>query len=238
MLSDSLAMRILALETSGRGGSLALSEGDRSTNFIESRLFVDLPSEQRTAQCLAPAMKRAFAEVEWRPDTVELIAVAQGPGSFTGLRIGVTTAKALAYATGAKLVGVSTLAVLAYQSQMSAGRVWSLLDAQRGELFAQRYNASTKIALAADETRIVAVEEWLKELHEGDAVTGPMLVKLRDRLPAGVVTVDDSLWEPQATAVGELGWHRFLHCLTEDVWQFVPHYHRRSAAEEKANRTG
>jgi tRNA threonylcarbamoyladenosine biosynthesis protein TsaB len=225
-------VRILALETSGRSGSLALLEGDPSA---EPALLheVFLPDDRRTAQCLAPLMRQALVEAGWEPRSLELICVTHGPGSFTGLRIGVTTAKTLAYATGAKLVGVSTLAVQARQARTDTGRVWALLDAQRGELFAQVYDSHADFALAPDETRVVSVEDWLSELRPGDSVTGPILPKLRDRLPAEVQVASETLWQPTASTVGELGWQRFLAGRVDDLWQFVPRYYRRSAAEDK-----
>lgn len=178
-------------------------------------------------------LKQALEEAAWPPASLGLIAVAVGPGSFTGLRIGVTTAKTLAYATGAKLVGVSTLAVLAHQARVAAGRIWSVLDAQRDELFAQAYDAEDDLALAPDETRVLTLNDWLAELRPGDAVTGPVLTKLRKRLPSDLAVVAEELWAPTAHAVGELGWRRFLAGQLKDPFQMVPRYHRRSAAEEK-----
>ena len=88
-------MRILALETTEMAGSLAAMHDRKLLAEIE------LDSKQRTAQSLAPGMKTLLAEAGWRPTDVELVAVTIGPGSFTGLRLGVTTAKTFAYAVGA-----------------------------------------------------------------------------------------------------------------------------------------
>jgi tRNA threonylcarbamoyladenosine biosynthesis protein TsaB len=225
-------VRILALETSGRYGSLALLEGyPASEPGLIREVF--LPEDRRTAQCLAPLMQQLLVEADWPPASLELICVTHGPGSFTGLRIGVTTAKTLAYATGAKLVGVSTLSVLAQQARVATGRIWALLDAQRGEVFAQVYETTADFALAPDETRVLSVEDWSSELRPGDAVTGPILSKLRERLPEEVQVVAELLWQPTARTVGELGWQRFNAGRVDDLWQFVPRYYRRSAAEDK-----
>ena len=77
-------------------------------------------------------------EVGWKPGEVQLIAVTVGPGSFTGLRIGVSTAKALAYALATPLIGVNTLEVILRQAPAGLPRLQAVLDAQRYELFAER----------------------------------------------------------------------------------------------------
>jgi tRNA threonylcarbamoyladenosine biosynthesis protein TsaB len=226
-------VHILALETSGRSGSLALFESDERAGELTLRSESHLPEDQRTAKCLAPALKRVLADAGRPPASLGLIAVTVGPGSFTGLRIGVTTAKTLAYTTGAKLVGISTLAVLAHQGGRPESRTWSVLDAQRDELFAQVYAVSDDLALAPDEASICRVDEWLAKLQPGDAVVGPILTRLHNRLPSELVTFDPIFWEPTARAVGELGWRRFLAGHLDDPFQLIPRYHRRSAAEEK-----
>ena len=88
---------------------------------------------------LRPALQRVAEAGRLVAASVELVAVAVGPGSFTGLRIGVTTAKTFAYAVGAEVVGVNTLAALAAQAPPSATPLWTILDAQRQELFAAKF---------------------------------------------------------------------------------------------------
>jgi len=90
------AVRILALETTEMAGSLAAMHDGKLLAELE------LDPRQRTAQSLAPGMKTLLAKVAWRPADVELVAVTIGPGSFTGLRLGITTAKTFAYALGAE----------------------------------------------------------------------------------------------------------------------------------------
>src|SRR5688572_13194474 len=82
-------MRLLALETSGMSGSVAVLEPPGPP------LVVPLEPSQRSARALAPAVHEALTRAGWKPSDVEVVAVTSGPGSFTGLRIGVTTAKAL-----------------------------------------------------------------------------------------------------------------------------------------------
>jgi tRNA threonylcarbamoyladenosine biosynthesis protein TsaB len=225
-------MRIIALETSGRDGSLAaLTAGADAVDVLR---HVTLPGDQRTAQTLAPTLRDLLINVDWSPQEIELVAVANGPGSFTGLRIGVTTAKALAYAAGAGIVGVNTLEVLASQVPDSTVPLWTVMDAQRQELFAARFDihrVGQHQRNAA--TQIVPQASWLAGLQPGDQATGPALHRLAPRLPIGVTAVPEEFWQPTAVAVGSVGWQRFSARHRDDVWKLAPRYYRPSAAEEK-----
>jgi tRNA threonylcarbamoyladenosine biosynthesis protein TsaB len=190
---------------------------------------------ERTAQSLLPTVRGALKQVGWRPADVQLVCVTTGPGSFTGLRIGVVAAKTFAYATGAKLVGVHTLAAMAAGAGSLDRPLWTILDAQRQELFAARFEPSRPLIEQANpETRIIAVDTWLEQLQPQDVVAGPPLAKRCDRLPPGVAVIDESKWHPQAAAVAQLAMQLFESGGGVDPLALVPHYYRKSAAEEKA----
>jgi tRNA threonylcarbamoyladenosine biosynthesis protein TsaB len=224
---------VLALETSGRTGSIALLESAAGVVIvIEER---NLPQGERTARSLLPSIQRLLADHGRRAADMEFVATTTGPGSFTGLRIGVVAAKTLAYAVGAKLVGVHTLAAMAANIDVQPGPVWTILDAQREELFAARFEQGVDLAaVAAPPTEILSIAEWLARLQLGDAVAGPPLAKLRERVPVGVDVVDEALWQPSAAATGRLAIELANRGVTTPPLELVPHYYRRSAAEEKA----
>jgi tRNA threonylcarbamoyladenosine biosynthesis protein TsaB len=226
-------MRMIAIETSGRVGSVAAleCEGDRADILGE----IILGEDQRTAQRLAPAIRDLLGSVSWSPTEVELVAVAVGPGSFTGLRIGVTAAKAFAYAVEAQIVGVNTLAVLAAQAPPSNFPLWTVMDAQRRELFAARFVDSDDRDNSLDvDVSIVSQDEWRASVKPGEFVTGPVLQRIATPLPAGVAALDENLWQPMAASVGRVAWRRYSAGHRDDVWKLLPRYYRSSAAEEKA----
>lgn len=105
-----MPLKLLALETAGLAGSVALAEGGRP---IIARTLAE---GQRSAQSLAPGIRQVLAEAGWQPADLALVAVVVGPGSFTGLRVGVTTAKTLAYALGIEVLGLNCLEVIAHQA--------------------------------------------------------------------------------------------------------------------------
>jgi tRNA threonylcarbamoyladenosine biosynthesis protein TsaB len=229
-------VRILAIETSGRLGSIAVLNADGGgVRAIVERQTAD---GERTAQSVVPTIGQVLAESGWRPAELDLICVTTGPGSFTGLRIGVVTAKTLAYATGARLVGIHTLAAIAAGVEPRPERLWAVLDAQRQELFVSSFQKEEELAdNLSPTTEILGVQAWLDRLKPGDAVAGTPLAKCGNQLPAGVTPIDESLWQPKAFAVGRLGWQLLERGGAVDPLELVPHYYRKSAAEEKAAKT-
>jgi tRNA threonylcarbamoyladenosine biosynthesis protein TsaB len=226
-------VRILALETSLRQGSLAiLAGGETGLGILAEQ---ELPAEVRTAQSLFPSIADLLRASFLQPSDIDLICVANGPGSFTGLRIGVTAAKTLAFALQAKLVDVSTLAALAAGVGQVPGRLWSILDAQREELFVAYFDAAQETGLLENPpTHIWGKTQWLAMLRPGDWVVGPPLAQLAGQLPPGVFPVDSRLWYPRAATVGRLGHAAFTAGREVNPVQLVPNYYRQSAAEEKA----
>jgi tRNA threonylcarbamoyladenosine biosynthesis protein TsaB len=224
--------RILAVETSGLCGSVALLESCHDRVKTAGQLM--LPPTQRTAQALAPSSRRLLQEVDWLPQSIDLVAVAAGPGSFTGLRIGMTMAKTWAYAVGAKILGVNTLEVLASQIPQTSGPLHTVLNAQREELFAARFLPVVSGGWdIVEPTGILAIPAWLTSLSPGDTVTGPGLTHLANALPKGVDIADQHAWQPVAENVGKVGWERFRRGEEDDLWKLVPDYYRLSAAEER-----
>lgn len=221
--------RILAIETSLRNGSVALT---LDGNVIASKV---LPSDMRSAQSLAPAVKEILSDHGWKPTELNGVGVTIGPGSFTGVRVGVTFAKVFCYVVHAPVIGLTTLEVLAHQAATADGVLDVVLDAQRADLFHQRFQISSQAATPITEPRLVASESWLKEHAEvaNLSVTGAGLAKIRSALPRNVRVCDKRLWEPSADAVAALTHRAIASRRRDDVAQLAPLYLRASAAEEK-----
>lgn len=226
-------MRILALETSSSSGSIALFDDDRLVADSDLAAF-ELRRGQRTAQSLAPALQSILRKAAWDPPDVQLIAVTDGPGSFTGLRAGVTTAKVFAYATGAEVVAVNTLEVVAAQAHVVSDRLWVVMDAQRQQLFVALFALSVaaqpRVILA---TQILDNDVWLQHLGTADFVTGTGLDKLAQRVQSDVQIVPKEAWAPRAVTLGGLALAKYRSGVRSDFWKLAPQYFRKSAAEEK-----
>ena len=221
-------MRILAIETTEKIGSIAIA--DRGDLLAEVRL----PDTLRSAQSLAPGIRNLLEDAGWTPRDVDLVAVTVGPGSFTGLRIGIGTAKVFAYAVGAEVLGIDTHETMAYACPDHVDRLSTIVDAQRGQVVARLFqrNGSGDM-VARDEGELVDVEQWYSSLEPGTLVTGPLLRRVADRLPPDCVPLASDLWAPSARAVALLADCQYRAGRRDDLWQLMPVYSRPSAAEEK-----
>lgn len=220
-------MKTIALETSDTPGSIALLDGSL---VIVARA---LPADQRTTASFAVVLRDALRDVGWRPKDVELFAVCQGPGSFTGLRIGVTAAKTFAYATGCRLVALNTLDVIAQRAASDHQPVWALLDAQRGQLFVAQYERADGRLEERTPTQLVDARSWLATLDEGSFLTGPGLKKWAASVPPNIAVAPPELWNADAATLGQMAVPLAAAGHTVDPWRLVPRYYRSSAAEEK-----
>jgi tRNA threonylcarbamoyladenosine biosynthesis protein TsaB len=172
-----------------------------------------------------------------RARDLNVIAVGSGPGSYTGLRVGLMAAKTLAYATGAALVGLDSLEAVARNAPVADLRIAVVADAQRGDVYAAdflRPEPGLQVALAR-ECRIEALADWTSRLVAGTRVLGPGLAA--PRIAAAVlpdlVVGDASLNYPDAQRLLELATEAWQNGLRDDLWLLEPRYLRRSAAEEQ-----
>jgi tRNA threonylcarbamoyladenosine biosynthesis protein TsaB len=151
------AARILAIDTTAEFGSIALAEGG---TVIDEIL---LHSPEGFGHILFPQVEQLLARRQWRLQDIDCFAGMAGPGSFTGVRIGLTAVKGLAEATGKPAVGVSNLRALAWFG--TATRRAVVLDARRGEVYGAVYD--NRLDVVSDEV-VTKFPAWLASLPEGN----------------------------------------------------------------------
>lgn len=228
-------MTVLAIETATQTCSVALvQEGET----LASRV---LPPETKAAKYLAPAIQEALAEAGKTLDDVTALAIDVGPGSFTGLRVGIGLAKGLAFARDLPVYGILSLDALAEQARqdlpagMLAHEFATTLDAYRGQIFVKRFG---KPGGDADgEATVVDLDEWLNSPEGQTLLFGQVpkarLAKIRERR-LFLLTGEQAV--PGAAAVGRLAERRIAGGHPpDDVFALLPVYLRKSAAEEKAD---
>jgi len=221
-------LNILALETTERIGSLAVAQDD---NLL---LHLRLSEQMRSAQSVAPGLRHLLDRIGWKPSDVDLVALTIGPGSFTGLRIGVATAKAFAYAVGAEVLGVDTLETIAAAAPSRFDRVAVAVDAQRGEVVAATFTRGVDGRPKLESRScLLEVETWIEQVPPGVPLSGPILRRIASRLPPGTILTPEATWAPKASIVARLAARHYAAGRRDDLWKLAPVYSRQSAAEEK-----
>jgi tRNA threonylcarbamoyladenosine biosynthesis protein TsaB len=215
---------LLALDTSTDRGSLALLDDDR----VEAELFLDTPGSFLVH--LLPALDALLAQAGRVLTDLEAICVSQGPGNFTGLRLGLATAQGLALALNCPAVPIPTLEVLAAPLAGHPHPVVALADAKRQEVYLGLFDCRGEFPEALEEPERLAIADLPGRLRPPLLLTGPGLRPHRDflteHLAPGVELATPGLWLPQAAMVGRLGSRRLSLGLTVPPPQLTPLYLR------------
>jgi len=220
-------MHVIGIETSASTGSVALvTDGQPAAE----RFFT---KGLRHGKELVPSIDAIVREAGLTPADIDLFAVSQGPGSYTGIRVGVTCAKTLAWALGREVVGVPSLDVLAHNAPADAERVLAMLDAKRRRVyFAAFHRENGRLVRETDQTALPAARA-LAEVKPGDFIVGDALRLLGDELAArGAVLAAEELWLPRASVVAMLGAGKRRAAGPDDPFKLVPIYLHRPEAEE------
>ncbi|AMV33060.1 tRNA threonylcarbamoyladenosine biosynthesis protein TsaB [Pirellula sp. SH-Sr6A] len=240
---------LLALETSGKSGSVAIIDRSGDPASVQSAV---LPDDIGSGQSLAPAIRRLLDQNGLATSQIGCMALLTGPGSFTGLRVGVATAKAMAYGLGCPIVELDTLDAIHRQCDEldpDPSR-WThvLLDAFRGQLFWKGWGPDGSTPPSG--TQAIDIEEFLMALQrvgvsEQHRLAGPGCERLRRFLAneedmdkwgewlTGVHWLEDIRFSPQAATVAKMGWEKWVRGEFTELFALLPHYYRGSAAEEK-----
>lgn len=232
-------MRTLAIDTSLAAGSVAAAAGSRT-------IEIELPVAGEHARRIAGALAEAAGGLGWNVGDVELVGVVRGPGSFTGLRVGLATAKAIAWASDAALVGVSGFEVIARRTarlmQAPSAALHLAYDAGRGELFVAEAvpaaGAPSGYGLSAP--RLVAAAAWVASLPAGAIVSGPGLAHVGEALAAraDLRVAPPEAWRPTAADAADLATRLHAAGRADAAAALVPDYLRPTYADEPATPPG
>lgn len=231
-------MKILALDSSGMVASVALAEDD--TLLAEYTVNY----KKTHSQTLLPMLDEVARMTELDLASIDAIAVAAGPGSFTGLRIGSATAKGLGLALEKPLVSVPTVEALAYNLYDTKGLICPIMDARRSQVYTGIYRYEEHRLITVEGQMAIAMEELLEKLNQA----GEEVTFLGDGVPVFRAMIEETLKAPfsfapahmnrqRAAAVAALGLLYYKEGRTEDPAEHRPDYLRVSQAErERARR--
>lgn len=235
-------MRILAIESSAMTASAAIVTDD----ILTAEYTVNF--KQTHSQTLLPMIDEICRMTETPVESIDLIAVSAGPGSFTGLRIGSATGKGIGLAINKPVVSVPTLDALVMNFVGTDRIVCPMMDARRGNVYAKicRFNYDSKMTVTEDlmETALISIESIIDKVNEikqpavflGDAV---LIYRdmIKNNISVPCILAPEHMAAPRAASVAVLG--KILAARGEacDAREHVPYYLRATQAErERANK--
>jgi tRNA threonylcarbamoyladenosine biosynthesis protein TsaB len=199
------------------------------------RAETDFQHGLQHAARIIPAIDGLCREAGWKSNDIREIYVSAGPGSFTGLRIGITLAKTLAFATGAALIAVPTVKVLVENAPSDAERVIVVLDAKRDQIFTAGFEREATAWRQAIPAQLGTLAEMLNRVGRPVLLLGegiPYHLKFVKE-DSGVKIAEESIWRARASVVARLGWVMARGGEFTPALKLEPIYIRRPEAEEK-----
>ncbi len=224
-------MNMIAVDTSTERAAIAVSTRQGTV------LVAATESGRRHGRDLIPHLAVLLAEARMDATALEMVGIGLGPGSYTGLRVGVMAAKTLAYVSGAALVGIDSLAVVARNAPEESTRISVIGDAQRGDLYVAEFVRETPRApmVQTHPTHIERLADWRERLEPGQTVLGPGLEsgRIRALIPVEFLQTSIGANFPQGHALIDLVRQAWSSGRRDNPWTLEPNYLRKSAAEEK-----
>ncbi len=229
MMREAEELRILALDSSSMSGSVALSCG----SVPVAEVFLQIGKTH--SEILLDQIDQLLSRAGWAPADLDLLAVVTGPGSFTGLRIGVATVKGLAQALNKPVVGVSSLQAVAMNLPLVQTPVCAFLDARKKEVYTQIFNWREDRPEAQAQARVLPPDVVLGEISGTIAFVGSGVPLYCGEIVSRLA--DRALFPPPCAhqiRASQVAWLALRQCSGRSFLQpaeLVPTYIRPSDAE-------
>ena len=226
-------MKILGIDTSTMAANVAVLEDDKL--ICEYTINTKKTHSQKLMPMIENMLKLSDIEIK----DIDAIGICVGPGSFTGLRIGMATAKAMAHVNNIPLIGVNSLEILGANMDFCNKKICSILDAQRNQVYTCKYIVEDNKSKSLEEIKIMPIDDLLQELSDTNeewVIVGEATYKYKEKiesipniyvsLPANNITKASSLC---VIAKDKFEQNREVH----NCYDINPMYIRKSQAEEQ-----
>lgn len=226
-------MKVLSLDSATESATCAVLDDSRLLGEIT------INNEKQHSVILMSLINDLLERLKLDITDIDGFVISEGPGSFTGLRIGASIIKGLSMGTGKPFTAVSTLDGLAYNMAFTSGITCAILDALRGNVYTSGYKYSHDNLITISEKEIIPLEDLLKRLADTKqqiCFIGDCTEKYKDLI---VSYIPEALFAPRnlniarASSLGELGLKKLQKNKFESLYSFAPVYLRKSQAEQQ-----
>ena len=213
-------MKILALDTTTDFLCLGLSEGEKVYEYR-------LEAGKKMSLLLASTIERALFALGWKAEDIDYFACGLGPGSFTGVRIGLATIKGLAWPRKKPVIGISTLDIIAKGVEAQGKTIFASVDAKRSLIYCSAYKNSGTGQKRIMPYNLLTLDEFLKKLKPESIIAGdagalykePILRKIK-----GAVISEKEYWYPKAGSIISLAREKISEKKYTDAFKVLPIY--------------
>jgi tRNA threonylcarbamoyladenosine biosynthesis protein TsaB len=226
---------LAAIEVSTRISSVALLDLVTGEELAE----IALPNDWESSVTLIPALETLLQQKEVAPEDLAALAVSVGPGSFTGIRVGIATAEGFCMPSNLPAFGISTLEGLAENLRKAQvqGEALCLVDAQRGECFVGHYQIDAENLIELAPPRIVAIGQLSPLLKGKTWIVGPGALKyeneIHESLGAAGMFAFNALHQPSAMSVARIAYRKWKAGSRPSLRELKPLYLRLPSVDEK-----
>lgn len=227
-------LKVLAIDTTARIGSVALTDGHA---LLGEYL---LCAAKTHSEKLLALIHQILKDTQVALNSIDMVAVSVGPGSFTGLRVGISTAQGLAFALAKDVIGVATLEVVAFQAGARRNLICPMIAARNQEVYTCLFRTSETGSLTRlTQATVIEPEQWLARVKEPMVLLGDGAHRYRATmqpiLPEGSVVLPLILGLPRASSVAHLAREQYLNQQKSDRLPIAPIYIKPCDAELNAH---
>ncbi len=226
-------MKILSLDSATESATCAVLEDNKLLGEITFNY------KKQHSILLMTIIDNLLNNLKIDINSLDGFVVSKGPGSFTGLRIGVSTIKGLSQGTGKPFVGVSSLDALAYNLAYTSGIICPILDALRGNVYTALYTFVEDNLQRISDYMVISVDDLISMINEKNkpvSFIGDAIYNFKEKLCANIENIHFApahLNVVKASSLGELGLKLLNSGTYDDIYSFSPFYLRKSQAERE-----
>lgn len=223
-------MIVLAMDTSSVNATVAVSDENKILGEYT------ISSERAHSQMIMPMLESLLSSLSVTLKDIDVFVVCTGPGSFTGVRIGMAAMKTLAQSLSKPIIGISATDSVAASFPFNKEYICPIFDARRNDVYNAVYHNGEKIV----SERIVDFDELLLEMQDKEVIfTGDAILKYKDKITG----YNNSLWQiapvnlamQRASSLASVALKRALRCEYDNLYDLLPIYIRLSQAEREYN---
>lgn len=226
-------MKILSLDSATEAATCAVIEDNRLLGEITFNY------KKQHSILMMPMIDKLLKNLKIDINSLDGFVVSKGPGSFTGLRIGVSTIKGLSQGTGKPFVSVSSLDALAYNLAYTDGTICPIIDALRNNVYTALYNFVDNKLQRVSDYMIISIDDLISTINEQNVKVcfiGDAIYKFKEKLTNSIRNVNFApahLNVVKASSLGEIGLNLLNSGIKDDLYTFSPLYIRKSQAERE-----